>query len=86
LVALYYEIIKTSVTADCKAQEKNDNVKADHEINWLKEMFSFQLNPSTMSVVSFFCSCVSVGKKDRDFGKHRGNQNEISEQTATTAW
>jgi len=38
-----------------------------------------------MSVVSFFCSCVSVGKKDRDFGKHRGNQNEISEQTATTA-
>lgn len=82
LVALYFAVVWNSVTAESKTiiQEESDNVKADHEINFPKNLFSFQLNASTMTALSFFCSCLSIWEKDRileNTGEVTGSQTEL---------
>lgn len=61
-------------------QEESGNVKADHEINFPKNLFSFQLNASTMTALSFFCSCLSIWEKDRileNTGEVTGSQTKL---------
>lgn len=56
LIAFYFAIVRNIIRADCNAiaQEESANAKANLEINFLKEMFSFQLCKSMMTVLSFF--------------------------------